>query len=50
MLLPLAMIIGDFPAYLTTDLFQPGIISIQYWLKRHQDASTDNRHVQGNVQ
>ncbi|MBX8656766.1 hypothetical protein FML41_22155 [Klebsiella michiganensis] len=47
MLLPLAMIIGDFPSYLTRVLIQPGIINIQYWLKlhkRHQEASADNSH------
>ena len=36
MLFPLAMIIYDFSAYLTTDLIQPGIINIQYWLKLHK--------------
>jgi len=36
MLLPLAMIIGDFPSYLTRVLIQPGIINIQYWLKLHK--------------
>ena len=50
MLFPLVMIIDDFPAYLNTDLIQSGMINIQYWLKRHQEASADNRHIQGNVQ
>ena len=50
MLFPLVMIIDDFPAYLNTDLIQSGMINIQYWLKRNQEASADNRHVQGNVQ